>query len=447
MHEKDKSATHLPCATDVAAPNMFASSNMRKRLLRLACMLFVLLIATIAVPAAHAKQDLQLERVVLLYRHGVRTPLPGEIQLDEVTGKPWPAWPQPPSELTPHGAAGARLMGAYDRQRLASAGLFPAKGCPSTSQMVFWANTDQRTIASAKALAAGFAPGCQIEVGHLPQGGDDPLFHPIEAGATDWNAQASVASILDSTGGPDALIAPHRDALATFAKAMGCGSRRDQSWCGYDHWRGDLTVSPDAKHMTLTGPIAMTSGTAEAILMAYAEGRPMRDVGWGRLAPAQLEQLSQLHALLFDIYARPDYMADRVASVMSLRIIHLLSDEQAPQLSVLVGSDNNIVALASVLGVHFKMPGYAKDDPPIGGALGIELWRNRTDGKRYARVFYQAQSLAQLRSLQSVGGRAQAFTTALQPVGCFDDGGMCRVEELLVLLRRAAAHVKASVDR
>ena len=447
MHEKDKPATHHPCATDAARSNMLAPASTRGHLLRLACVLFALFIATIAVPAAQAKEDMQLERVVLLYRHGVRTPLPGEIQLDEVTGKPWPAWPQPPSELTPHGAAGARLMGAYDRQRLASAGLFPAKGCPSASRMVFWANTDQRTIASAKALAGGFAPGCRIEVGHMPQGSEDPLFHPIEAGATDWNAQASVASILGSTGDPDALITPHKDALATFAHAMGCGSRHDPNWCGYDHWHGSLAVSPDAKHMTLTGPIAMTSGTAEAILMAYAEDRPMRDVGWGRIGPAQLEQLSQLHALLFDIYAGPDYMADRVASVMSLRIIHLLDDEHAPQLSVLVGSDNNIVALASVLGLHFKMPGYAKDDPPIGGALGIELWRNRVDGKRYARVFYQAQSLAQLRSLQSVGGRAQPATTALQPIGCFDDGGMCRVEELLVLLQRAATHVKATAVR
>lgn len=417
---------------------------MRGRLLRLAFMLSAWFIATIAVPTAHAREDLQLERVVLLYRHGVRTPLPGEIQLNEATGKPWPAWPQPPSELTPHGAAGARLMGAYDRQRLAAAGLFPTTGCPSTSQMAFWANTDQRTIASAKALAEGFAPGCRIKVGHLPQGDEDPLFHPIEAGATDWNAQESVASILGSTGGPDALIAPHRDALAIFAHAMGCGSRHDPSWCSYDHWQGSLAVSPDAKRMTLTGPIAMTSGTAEAMLMAYAEGRSMRDVGWGRIAPAQMEQLSQLHALLFDIYARPDYMANRVASIMSLRIIHLMDDEHAPQLSVLVGSDNNIVALASVLGIHFKMPGYAKDDPPIGGALGIELWRNRGDGKRYVRVFYQAQSLVQLRSLQSVAGHAQPFTTALQPMGCFDDGGMCRVEELLVVLRRAAAHAKAS---
>lgn len=400
----------------------------------MACLLLALF--ALAAPA-HAGSHLQLERVILLYRHGVRTPLPGEIQLDEVTGKPWPTWTQPPGELTPHGAAGVRLMGQYDRRRLAAAGLFPAQGCPDPAQLWFWANTDQRTIASAQALAAGFAPGCKLDVGHLPQGGDDPLFHPIEAGAAAWQAQQAVAAIQASTGGPDALMAAHRDALATLAKVMGCGTQHDPAWCATDHWHGSLAVSADARQMLLTGPIAKTSGTAEAILMAYAEGRPMHDVGWERVNAAQREQLSQLHALLFGIYARPDYMAERVASVMRQKIIHLLQDTQAPRLSVLVGSDNNIVALAAVLGLHFKLPGYAEDDPPIGGAMGIELWRNQANGQHYVRVFYQAQSLAQLRSLQTFNAQAQPATLTLRPPGCRpDDQGRCPLSLLLSLLRR-----------
>jgi 4-phytase/acid phosphatase len=78
--------------------------------------------------------------------------------------------------------------------------------------------------------------------------------------------------------------------------------------------------------------------------------------------------------------------------------------------------------------MHFQMPGYAKDDPPIGGALGIELWRDRVDGQAYVRVFYQAQSLQQLRSLQ-----AQApFVLDLQPALCKpDEQGFCPIQTLL----------------
>ncbi|HKT30545.1 histidine-type phosphatase [Dyella sp.] len=405
-----------------------------KNIALLACLLFTQFALT---ATTHAASNLQLERVILLYRHGVRTPLPGEVQLDEVTGKPWPTWAQPPSELTPHGAAGARLMGQYDRQRLAAAGLFSHHGCPAPAQLWFWANTDQRTIASARALAEGFAPGCHIAIGHLPQGSDDPLFHPIEAGVTNWNAQQAVASIQAGIGGPDALMASHRDALATMAHVMGCSSQHDPAWCATGNWHGSLAVSPDHQHMQLTGPIDKTSGTAEVILMAYAEGRAMNDVGWGRVTPAQLEQLSQLHALLFDIYARPDYMAERVASVMRQNIRHLLEDKQAPRLSVMVGSDNNIIALASVLGLHFKMPGYAKDDPPIGGALGIELWRNPANGQRAVRIFYQAQSLTQLRLLPSAGAQAAPAALTLPLSGCApDEQGRCPLSALLSRLRR-----------
>ncbi|XRD82234.1 hypothetical protein ISN73_13140 [Dyella acidisoli] len=125
---------------------------------------------------------------------------------------------------------------------------------------------------------------------------------------------------------------------------------------------------------------------------------------------------------------------------MSQRIIHLLQDDHAPKLSVLVGSDNNIIALASVLGLHFKMPGYANDDPPIGGALGIELWRDHADGKQYVRVFYQAQSLVQLRVLQPSGQQSLPAAITLHLTDCSDDHkGLCPLETIISPLRKIAA--------
>lgn len=44
---------------------------------------------------------------------------------------------------------------------------------------------------------------------------------------------------------------------------------------------------------------------------------------------------------------------------------------------------------------------HRSDNPPIGCALATELWRDRVDGQAYVRVFRQAQSLLQLRSLQT----------------------------------------------
>lgn len=394
---------------------------------------------TLASVPAGAREDMQLERVILLYRHGVRAPLAGEVQVNEVNGKPWPRWPQAPGELTAHGAQGAERMGAYDRRRLAGEGLFAAGGCPAPSDVWFWANTDQRTIASAKALAQGFAPGCPIAIGHLRQGSDDPLFHPIEAHAVAWQARDAVASIEAQTAGPDALAAPHTRELTTMAAVLGCMPGDTQPVCDARSWHGSVKAAPDGRQLVLTGPIATTSGTAEAILMAYAEGLAPDAVGWGRADAARLEQLSRLHALLFDIYARPRYMAERITSVMSKRIIWTLQDAAAPRLSVLVGSDNNIVALASVLDIHFRMPGYGQDDPPVGGALAIELWRRRATGQRLVRVFYQAQTLSQLRSLRA----DPPVVRPLRPAACAaGSGSFCPLRSVMPALQRAANYAR-----
>lgn len=415
---------------------MAIKSTSLRKLACAGCLFSTLILPASFAMAAPADAPLQLERVVLLYRHGLRSPLPGEVQLNEASGKPWPIWKEAPSELTPRGTAEMQRMGRYDRQRLVTEGLFAAHSCPDKGQLWFWANAEQRTIASAQALAQGFSPGCPIEIGHLPEGSEDPLFHPIEAGATSWNARDAVAAIEASSGGPDALIAPHADALSVMATVMGCDQHHRPDWCMPDHWHGTLTTTPPSRDMTLSGPIATTSGTAEVILMAYAEGFPQREVGWGRVTPDRLESLSQLHALLFDIYARPDYMAERIASVLSHRVLDVLQDDSSPRLNVLVGSDNNIVALASILHLHFKMPSYAQDDPPIGGAMGIELWRNPISSQRYVRIFYEAQSLPQLRTLLS----SPPTMRILLPPNCTPQGnGLCRLADIVPLLQRSGA--------
>ncbi|KAG9543969.1 hypothetical protein KCV01_g24952, partial [Aureobasidium melanogenum] len=172
----------------------------------------VLLVIGLAQPA-HAEEDMRLDQVVVVYRHGVRSPLPGEIQVDEVHGKAWPAWPVAPSILTPHGREGVMAMGRYDRAWMSAADLFPDKGCPAAGSVAIWANTDQRTIASGQAYADAFAPGCTVAVGHLPEGSADPLFNPVAAGAVEWDGKAALATIQRETHGPDALTTGRREAM------------------------------------------------------------------------------------------------------------------------------------------------------------------------------------------------------------------------------------------
>src|SRR5262245_65735844 len=57
----------------------------------------------------------QLERAVLLSRHGVRAPAPTNQELDRYASTPWPNWPVAPGYLTPRSGELMALMGRYYR--------------------------------------------------------------------------------------------------------------------------------------------------------------------------------------------------------------------------------------------------------------------------------------------------------------------------------------------
>ncbi|HYR66322.1 MAG TPA: histidine-type phosphatase, partial [Reyranella sp.] len=115
--------------------------------------------------AAHAQippvpPGWQLERAVLLSRHGVRAPTESNEELDQHAVTPWPAWPVAPGFLTPRGAELMRLMGAYYRVLYGGRGLVQADDCPPAGTVAAWSDVDQRTRVSGASLLAGIYPRC-----------------------------------------------------------------------------------------------------------------------------------------------------------------------------------------------------------------------------------------------------------------------------------------------
>ncbi len=343
--------------------------------------------------ARPAPNRLDLERVVLVMRHGVRAPLSGEVPANTRTARRWPKWSVPEGHLTPHGAAAMRLLARYDRRWLAPLGI---ARCPAASAVRIWTNTAERTIASGKAYAEEFAPGCTMSVGHLADDRTDPIFEPLRAAATAFDPKQAIASIDRVTGGMDALVARHRPTIALLERVLGCDGGGACSPAG----PATLTPSADGHGIDLTGPIRDTSGIAQVLLLQEAEGMSRADVGWGRADPATIARLGALHAALFDVFTRAPYMAAHQAAVLGHRILDTLTAPDAPRLDILVGHDTNVTALAAALHVDLDAPGFARNDVAPGGAIVIERLRDRRSGTRFVRLFYRAQPLAAIRALR-----------------------------------------------
>lgn len=149
------------------------------RPLRSLLLALVLGMSTATAMAAPVADD-QLEQVVLLSRHNLRAPVVGAGALANATPERWPGWDVGAGELTTKGGVLEVYMGRYIGQWLRQAQLLPVSGCPQEDDFHAYANSLQRTQATAQFFVAGAFPGCHVSVEQrMPLGTMDPLFDPV----------------------------------------------------------------------------------------------------------------------------------------------------------------------------------------------------------------------------------------------------------------------------
>lgn len=375
-------------------------------------------------PAPAAAPKLKLERVVLMMRHGVRPPTKAPAMPVTVTPERWPDWAVPPGWLTAHGTVAVTALGSADRAALAGAGVLAATGCPAPGMIAIIADSDQRTIATADSWAEGFAPGCKIASEHKPQDVDDPVFSPLGNGATldPVAVNAGVAAAV-GPGGVAALDRQYAPLLRKLDTILCSGKPA----CGVRQAPTGLTGATPTSRPKLRGALDQASTAAQVLLLEYADGKPMADVGFGRATAADVTAFSAFHALEFRLLARPVAVARANLALITPKIAAALTDPKAPRVTMFSGHDTQVANLGGLLGVHWQVPGYAADDPAPGGAIVIEQLRDGS-GKAFVRVKYRAQPLDALRA-----GGGTPFEQVLSVPGC--GGQLCPARTFLALLR------------
>ncbi len=255
----------------------------------------------------------------------------------------------------------------------------------------------------------------------------DPLFEPLRARATRFDADAAVADIDRFTGGMDALVARHRPALRLLDQVLGCGDPRGCDPAG----PARLTPSADGHGIDLTGPIRTASGTAQVLLLQYAEGLSP-SVGGMPVDGRTLARLGTVHAALFDVYSRSPYMAAHQSAAFGRHMIDALTAKDGAKVDMLVGHDTNVTALAALLGFDLVAPGYATNDAAPGGAILIERWHDAKD-RAFVTVHYRTQSPDQIRA-----HAAAVSTRAVTARGCPTDAP-CPLDRFVQLFRERLA--------
>jgi 4-phytase / acid phosphatase len=397
----------------------------------------------LAVPAS-AGAEPRLDRVVLVSRHGVRAPTASPAALDKMTGRPWPAFPAEPGELTRHGAEALSRMGAYLRTVYARAELLPETGCPPPNAVQVWADgAASRTLRSGQILADAFAPDCGLVARHGPVGALDPVFDsgrvcpldPAEALAALQRRTAGGAAVTDRPA--DKAIAALKGILGPKACAAVAAACLDGP--------STLVSGPDGPR--IAGPLALAAPVSENLLLAYAEGLPADQVAWSAGAPGTLAVLAAAHRRAADLLHRtPEIAVFRAATL--LRMLADFLAGEAPRglgvppigsrarLLVLAGHDTTLSNLAGALGLGWSLPG--QPDPTAPGAtLAFEVWRNPETGARTVRVRIYAQTLDQLRAARVLGPLDPPVSLPLAIGICQARDGACGLETFAANVRAA----------
>jgi 4-phytase/acid phosphatase len=370
----------------------------------------IAVLGTACVAPAHAQSaapaTAELHMVVIVSRHGVRSPT-DPAELAGYSAHPWPAWDVPPGDLTAHGAAAMTQFGAAYRAYYASLGVFPKSGCPAADSVFVWADVDERTKATGSALLAGLAPRCGFTA-HDAGTPVDPLFHALPAlGKAD--ATASAASLAGSFGSnPQALVPAYALAFRKLDAILGCAAG---SCTPISTVPSAVVASKKTGLAEVQGAVDLASTAVEDFILAYTDGRPLSDVGWGNVDRATLLELSQLHVLKFLINTETPYTA-RVQGSNLLAHVAATIDQGATghrddrtrvpldaRFAAFVGHDTNLEALAGMLRLRWLLPGYQVNDTPPGSALVFEVYRAAAGAQPFVRVFFTAQSLDAMRLL------------------------------------------------
>lgn len=391
----------------------------------------------------------QLEYVVALSRHGVRSPITQGNAIDQYSAAPWPQWEVKPGYMTPHGYQLMKLFGTWDRSRFSSQGLFAATGCEDASHVSIYADSDQRTRETGKALAEGMFPGCPIEVHAQAEGTSDMLFSAIDRIHPD-KALAAAAVSGRIGNDPNQLTEAYRPQLTIFDNILaGCGhvaNPNPKRVSVFDIPAG--TTSTSTRLEPLRGPVASTLVLAENLLLEYTDGMPMANVGWGCMDEAKLREVMQLSEAAWNYRDRTPAVARMYASNLLSHIERSMEQKISgkpvagalgkpdDRILLLVGHDTNIATVAGALGIDWVEDSRVDDTPP-GGALLFELWRPRAGGQPFVRVEYTAQTLDQMRESQVL---TPANPPAQAPVfvpGCSRTDMSCTWDSFSAAMRSA----------
>ena len=366
-----------------------------------------------------------LEEVVVLSRHNIRSPLSGKGSvLSRITPHEWFEWTSAPGELSLKGGVLETQMGQFFRLWLVSEGLFEENERPAEGKVRFYANSMQRTIATAQYFSSGMLPLANVEVErHCAVGTMDPVFNP-QITRSDPEFLARAMDQIRAMGGDDGLKGAGARLAPEFAVLAKVLDLKDSPAALNDTTffpTGDLAIRLDLyKEPSMTGGLKMANSASDALILQYYEDPDLRRAAFGhKISRENWESIAAIKDWYGDLLFTAPAVAANVAHPLLKTILSELG-MPGRKFTFLCGHDSNIGSVLAALGNEdYEAPQAIERKTPIGSKLVFCKWRG-SDGRLYADLHLVYASDTQLRempmlSLQQPPVSFQIFLKGLTP--------------------------------
>ena len=351
------------------------------------------------------KNQYKLKEVVILSRHNIRSSLSvnGSV-VQKMTPHQWIKWSAAPSELTLRGGALETIMGQFFRKWTVNEGLFTENAVPTVDEVNFYANSMQRTIATAQYFSSGFMPVANLHINHrFTPSKMDPVFFPALTKSSDaFKAQAMKE--IAAMGGKKGIVGINeglKDSYQLIEKVLDLKhSPACQSGevCAFDDYNTQLKLEK-GDEPNMKGSLKFANSASDAlILQYYEEADPVQAAFGQKLSNADWEKIAKVK----DVYGDVLFTAPIVAVNVAHPLLMYMKDElnaKNRKFTFLCGHDSNIASVNAALEVEeYSLPQSIEKKTPIGSKLVFEKWVDKA-GKEFVAVNIVYQTTEQLRNV------------------------------------------------
>ena len=383
-----------------------------------------------AVQAQTARSDdfkarYELKEVVVMSRHNIRSPLSsGGAAYQRVTPHKWFQWSSPGSQLSLRGGVLETEMGQFFRKWVVDEGLLPDNYRPVGEEVKFYANSRQRTFATAKYFSAGFLPFANVEIMHkLDEDKMDPVFTPQFTKMNDAYRQQVLAEIQTLHGGPHAWMESVQPTLTLMEEVLDMANspaalQGDTLHFWYDDVQFKIEKDDEPR---MTGGYTLANSVADAMVLQCYEAESFSAFGH-ELTREQWRDICSVKAVYDGLLFTTHAAAVNLAYPLVSRIREELQRKDR-KFMFLCGHDSNLASIGASLGLDYPETENALEiHTPIGSKLVFEKWSDGTDEYVAVNLVYQAVDQLQGRTLLSLEVPPMVLPVTIKGLSANSDG-------------------------